>query len=155
MRLNNKDFVLSVMKRYGKEIATELQNTSDGYTNDELYERSKFIPSFTDALRVKNMLERKIGFMCVSPAGSIVKLIQPYDSDIYPQEPEELVAQWGFKWSTDPAKAKPFISSATSPYGYLECCIENEKIFRSKINNNTWAPSTTPALWEEVEEMVN
>jgi hypothetical protein len=77
--------------------------------------------------------------------------LQPYDSDIFKAEPEELSAQWGFAWSDDPAKAKPFVSIATSPYMTGNCCSENELIYRSKMDNNTWSPSDYPDGWEIVE----
>ena len=66
----------------------------------------EYIPDFQAARTAKNMLERKAGqkdgFVCWSSAGRVVRLLQVYDSEIYPQEPEELPAQWGFVWSTDP-----------------------------------------------------
>ena len=101
------------------------------------------------------MLERKAGqtdgFICKSSAGRVVRLIQNYDSDTFPAEPEELPAQWRFVWSTDPAKAKPFIALSTSPYGVGDCCTENGIVYRSTHDNNTFAPSEYPAWWEAVE----
>ena len=70
---------------------------------------------------------------------------------IYTQEPEDLPAQWGFYWSTDPKKALPFISLATSPYMTGDCCTEGGQIWRSAIDNNVWAPSAYPQGWEVVE----
>lgn len=51
----------------------------------------------------------------------IAALKQKHDKD-----KEELRAQYGFVWSDDPEKAKPFISMATSPYNIGNCCIEND-----------------------------
>lgn len=97
-----------------------------------------------------NMLNRKAGFVCLSSAGRVVKLLQPYDSTIYTQEPEELTAQWGVDWSTDPAKALPFVAISTSPYGKGDCCTEGGKTWRNTIANNVWSPSAYPQGWEEV-----
>ena len=96
------------------------------------------------------MLERPVGFVCKSTAGRVVRLIQNYDSDIYTQEPEELPAQWGFAWSTDPAKALPFVAMSTSPYNNGDCCTEGSKVYRSTLDNNVWSPSAYPQGWEEV-----
>ena len=96
------------------------------------------------------MLHRTAGFVCKSSAGRVVKLLQPYDSDIFTAEPEELPAQWGFVWSTDPVKALPFVAISTSPYMIGDCCTENDKTYKSKIDNNVWSPSSYPAGWEEV-----
>ena len=79
-----------------------------------------------------------------------MKLIQPYDSTIYPQEPEELEAQWGFYWSADPAKALPFVALSTSPYGEGDCCTEGGHVYRSTMKNNVWAPSEYPQGWEDL-----
>lgn len=119
-------------------------------TGTELYEREGFIPDFRAACELRNMLERKAGFVCKSSAGRVVSLIQPYDSTIYTQEPEELVALWRFKWSKDPAKALPFVAISTSPYDTGDCCTENGGTFRSTIDNNVYAPSAYPRGWEAV-----
>lgn len=151
MMLNNKEFVLSTMRSYGRKTAEALQSRANAMTGTELYAESNFIPDFTKACELKNMLQRPVGFVCISPAGRVVKLLQPYDSTVYTQEPEELPAQWGFQWSTDPAKALPFIALSTSPYGIGDCCTENGSTYRSKIANNVWAPSAYPQGWEVVE----
>jgi hypothetical protein len=97
-----------------------------------------------------NMLNRPVGFVCRSSAGRVVKLLQPYDSSIYPQEPEELPAQFGFVWSQDPAKARPFVALSTSPYNTGDCCSEEGQVFRSAMDGNVWAPSAYPAGWVAV-----
>lgn len=98
------------------------------------------------------MLQRKVGFVCRSTAGRVVRLLQNYDSNIYTSEPEDLPAQWGFVWSTDPEKALPFIAISTSPYSIGECCTDGGKVWRSIINNNVWAPTAHPNGWKEVSE---
>ena len=88
------------------------------------------------------------GFVCKSSEGRVVRLIQAYDSDTYPQEPEDLPAQWGFAWSQNPAHALPFISLATSPYMMGDVCTENGTVYRSTHDDNVWAPSEYPDWWE-------
>ena len=134
----------------GRADALNLQERSAGMTGTELYAEDKLIPEFVEACKVMNMLERPVGFVCKSSAGRVVKLLQNYDSTIFTAEPEELPAQWGFKWSTDPAKALPFVAISTSPYMKDDCCIENEKTYRSILDNNIWAPSEYPQGWEEI-----
>ena len=134
----------------GLADAADLQSRAPEMDGTALYAEEEKIPDFQAARQAKNMLQRAAGFICRSSAGRVVKLLQVYDSDTYPQEPEELPAQWGFKWSTDPAKALPFIALSTSPYGKGECCTEGGKVYRSTIDNNVWAPSAYPQGWEEV-----
>lgn len=140
----------TVMYEEGRRQALDLQSRSPEMTGTELYAEDGNIPSFLAAKATMNMLDRPAGFVCKSTAGRVVRLLQPYNSDTYPQEPEELPAQWGFVWSDDPAKAKPFIAMSTSPYMAGNCCTENGITYRSTIDNNVWAPSAYPAGWEVV-----
>lgn len=149
--MTDKEFVLQTMQQAGLTQAQTLQEKAPEMTGTELYAQEDYIPTFQAACSAKNMLEREAGFMCRSTAGRVVKLLQPYDSSIYTQEPEELPAQWGFQWSTDPAKALPFVAMSTSPYMTGDCCTEGGKTYRSTIDNNVWAPSGYPKGWTEVE----
>ena len=94
--MTNKELVLDALTKIGKASATDLQARSEAMTGTELYAEEDYIPDFQAAKVQKNMLERPVGFVCRSSAGRVVRLLQPYDSTIYPQEPEELTAQWGF-----------------------------------------------------------
>lgn len=149
---NNKEIVLQALREYGKRKARELQTASASMTGTQLYAQEDFIPDFQAAKAEMNMLQRHAGltdgFICRSTEGRVVRLIQSYDSDIYPQEPEDLPAQWGFVWSTDPYKARPFVAISTSPYNAGDCTIEDGMVYRSKGDNNVWAPSAYPDGWE-------
>lgn len=149
----NTDLYLSAMREKGRADAADLQSRAGTMDGTALYAEEDKIPDFSAAKEAKNMLERPAGqengFVCRSSAGRVVRLIQAYDSEIYTQEPEELPAQWRFVWSTDPAKALPFIELATSPYMTGDCCTEGGKTWRSTIDTNTWAPSAYPQGWEE------
>lgn len=134
----------------GEEDAIALQESADDMTGTELYEEKKKIPNFAEAVKVKNMLRRSVGFVCLSTAGRVVRLIQPYDSDIFTAEPEELPAQWGFKWSKNPEHALPFIAMSTSPYMKNEVCSEDGVVYKSKIDNNVFSPSAYSQGWETV-----
>lgn len=147
--MTDKELILDAMRRMGKTIASNLQAKADTMTGTELNAEDDYIPSFKAAIAKMNMLDRPIGFVCKSSAGRVVRLIQPYDSTIYTQEPEELPAQWGFKWSTDPRKAKPFVAVSTSPYNKGDCCTEEMYVHRSLIDGNVWAPSEYPQGWEK------
>lgn len=140
----------SIMYAQGRANALALQEKAPSMTGTELNAVDNNIPSFKAAIGNKNMLERKVGFVCRSSAGRVVRLVQLYDSTIYTQEPEELPAQWGFAWSTDPTKALPFVALSTSPYNKGDCCTEDGKVYRSTLDNNVWSPSAYPQGWEGV-----
>lgn len=154
MSKTSKEFVLEAMRKQGRATALAIQEKSSNMTGTELNAEVNYIPSFISAKSTMNMLNRKAGmtdgFVCKSSAGRVVRLLQPYDSDIYTQEPEELPAQWGFVWSNEPAHAKPFVAMATSPYMTGNVCSEDDVVYRSKIDNNVYAPSAYPQGWERV-----
>ena len=148
----------TVMYEEGRRQALELQERSSRLTGTELNAEDDKIPDFREAVKVQNMLQRKAGqtdgFVCKSSAGRVVRLIQNYDSDVFTAEPEELPAQWRMVWSTDPAKAKPFIASSTSYYNKGDCCLNRAgQPRRSKIDVNTFDPDVTPEFWEDPYEV--
>lgn len=148
--MTNKEFVLDTMRRSGKLAAQDLQSRAPDMTGTEIVAEQAYLPSFDAAVKKKNMLERKAGYVCRSAAGRAVKLLQPYDSTIYTQQPEELEAQWGFYWSTDPKKALPFVSISTSPFNTGDCCTHDGHVWRSGQDGNVWAPGTVNVKWEDL-----
>lgn len=151
--MTDKEYVLETMQARGLAAAQRVQAEAAELTGTELYAREGYIPGFAAACAQKNMLERTAGFVCRSAAGRVVRLLQPYDSTIYTQEPEELPAQWGFVWSTDPAKALPFIAMSTSPYNTGDCCTHAGHIWRSGQDGNVWAPGSVGVNWEDLGEV--
>ena len=155
MSMTDKELVLQVLQDYSRDKAAALQKASADMTGTELYAQEQYIPDFAAACAMKNMLERKTGFVCRSTAGRVCRLLQPYDSTIYTGEPETLPAQWGFVWSTDPDKALPFIELATSPYMTGDCCTYPaedgvDHVYRSGQDGNVWPPRTVNVKWTDL-----
>lgn len=148
--MTDQEFVLDAMRRAGKTVAESLQSRAADMTGTAIYAESDYLPDFDAAVKAKNMLDRPAGFVCRAASGRAVKLLQPYDSTVYTQQPEELPAQWGFYWSKDPAKALPFIALSTSPYMTGDCCTENGVVYQSLMDNNVHSPTDYPQGWEEV-----
>lgn len=148
----SKQEILDAVRAASKQAALYLQGKAETMTGTELYAERGHIPDFKHIVEAGNMLDRPIGFVCKSSAGRIVRLVQPYNSSIYPDEPEALPAQWGFKWSANPADALPFISLSTSPYMVGDCCTEDGKTYRSRADYNVYAPSEYPTGWDAVDE---
>lgn len=146
--MNYKELVLDALRSIGAQKARELQANAPNMTGTEMYSMEEYIPDFDPD---RQYLNSEAGYVCRSAAGRIVKLLQPYDSAIHPNQPEELPAQWSFYWSTDPEKALPFISLATSPYNTGDCCIESGKVYRSKMDGNVHAPFDYPDAWDLIE----
>jgi hypothetical protein len=155
--MTSKERVLERERQRGRNAAKVVQANADNMTGTELNEAEDNIPRFAAAVAAKNMLERPVGFVCKSTAGRVVRLLQVYDSTVFTQEPEELPAQWGFKWSTDPKKAKEFIALSTSPYNTGDCCTYDGHVWRSGQDSNVWPPATVGVKWEDlgtVEEVL-
>lgn len=156
--MTSKERVLQRERDRGRMAAMEVQSKSSDMTGTELNAADDRIPQFKEAVKRMNMLDRHAGmtdgFVCKSSAGRVVRLIQNYDSDVFTAEPEDLPAQYGFVWSNDPAKAKPFIALSTSPYMKGNCCTENDEVFRSNFDNNVHAPSAYKQGWERVSKEV-
>lgn len=152
--MTSKERVLQRERDRGRLAAQEVQTRSPEMTGTELNAVDDRIPQFKEAVKRKNMLDRHAGmtdgFVCKSSSGRVVRLIQNYDSSVFTGEPEELPAQYGFVWSNDPEKAKPFIALSTSPYMKGNCCAENDVVYRSTIDNNVYAPSAYLQGWEKV-----
>ena len=149
--MNNKEYVLETLHGIGLTMASNLQDIADTLSGTELYDRGNYIPDFSEAVKRKNMLEREIGFTCLSSAGRVVRLLQKYDSNIYTDEPENLPSLWAFKWSKDPKHALPFIALSTSPYMKDEVCLDDDEVYKSLIDNNVWSPKDYPQGWEKYE----
>lgn len=145
--MTDKELVLTTMWKYGKAVAENLQERVPEMNGTEIIAEEEFLPDFDPA---RQYLNYPAGYVCKSALGNAVKLIQPYDSTIYTQQPEELSAQWGFYWSTDPKKAKPFVAISTSPYMTGDCCTNNGHVWKSGQDNNVWEPGTVGVNWEDL-----
>ena len=153
--MTSKERVLQRERDRGRMAAQAVQEAAPTMTGTELNAADDRIPRFAEAVKHKNMLNRKAGqedgFVCRSSAGRVVRLIQNYDSDVFTGEPEELPAQFRFVWSHDPAKAQPFLASSTSYYNAGDCCLNRAgRAVRSKIDVNTFDPDVNPEFWETV-----
>lgn len=135
----------------GLADAAKLQQESAGMTGTELYDAAACIPDFVAAVKVTNMQNRLAGFICRSSAGRVVKLIVPYNSDTYPEEPEVYPALWTPYWSKNPAHAVEFMAISTSPYMVGDCCSVDGIVYCSLEDNNVWSPADQPQRWEQVE----
>lgn len=141
-------FVLELFQRMGETVARSLQQNAPNMTSTEIIAAEDFLPDFNPNRQYLNF---SAGYICRTPDGNVVKLLQPYDSLIYPEPPEQLPAQWGFHWSTDPKKAKPFMKISTSPYNKGECCVFEGKVWRSVLASaNVYSPSEYPQGWENL-----
>lgn len=138
----------TVMYEEGRRQALVLQESAQSMTGTEIIDHEVNVPAFNPQ---KDYSTWPAGSP-VSDEGQVWTLIQPHNAAHYAGRPSSLRSLWGLAHTTNPAKAKPFVA----PYGtsglYMvgECCTENGSAYRSKQDNNYYAPSEYPQWWEEV-----
>lgn len=147
--MESKEYVLKKMKEVGLRAAEDLQAATPDMDGTQLIDREGDIPDFDPD---KHQYLNWTAGQAVRDDGQVWKLLQPYDSTIYKDPPGEMRAQWGLMHTKDPAKAKPFVPAQGTSGMYMtdECCTEDGKVYRSKVDNNVWAPGEYPDYWEEV-----
>lgn len=150
--MGNKTFVLEKMKEIGLQAATKLQEQAPDLSGTQIIDRETDIPDFDPKRQYLNW-----------PVGSVVRdddqvwqLLQPYDSTIYTDRPKNLRAQWGLCHTKNPKRAKPYVEAQGTSGAYMkdECCVQNDVVYISTIDNNVWPPDQYPAGWKKYEETI-
>ena len=144
-----KEYVLDKMKEVSLRAAEDLQAAAPDMDGTALIDREGDIPDFDPD---KHQYLNWTAGQAVRDDGQVWKLLQPYDSTVYKDHPNDMRAQWGLMHTKDPAKAKPFVPAQGTSGIYMldECCTEGGKVYRSKVDNNVWTPGEYPDYWEEV-----
>lgn len=148
--MESKAFVLEKMREIGLEAAAKLQKEAANLTGTEIIDRESDIPDFDASKQYLNWLAG----MAVRDDGQVWQLLQPYDSTVYTDKPANLRAQWGLCHTKNPAKAKPYVEPQGTSGMYMkdECCVQNDVVYISLIDNNVWAPESYPDGWKKHEE---
>lgn len=160
----NDEFLSKFFKGLARMLGEDFQKRASTMTTDELYEYAEFFPAYNPEKH--DYTAKPTGYTCRNEDGTIMILVASSSianggslasgsingvrgSTIKATEPI-----WCYRWSTDPFKAKAFISSSMSPYNTGECCFLNGKVYRSLSDTNTTSPEDAPASWEEVPDIV-
>lgn len=151
--MENKTFVLEHMKAIGLQAAKVLQEQAPDLTGTQIIDRETDVPEFDPAVQYLNW---KVGSV-VRDEDQVWKLLQPYDSTIYTDKPVNLRAQWGLCHTKNPKKAKPYVEPQGTSGMYMkdECCLENDTVYVSTIDNNVWHPESYPAGWSKYVEITS
>ena len=148
--MESKTFVLEKMKAIGLQAATALQEQALDLTGTQIIDREADIPEFDPAVQYLNWTAKAV----VRDNDQVWQLPQPYDSTVYTDRPENLRAQWSLCHTKNPKKAKPYVEPQGTSGMYMkdECCVQNDDIYVSTIDNNVWPPDQYPAGWKEYTE---
>lgn len=146
--MESKEYVLDKMKEVGLRAAENLQAKAPEMDGTQLIDQEGDIPDFDPD---KHQYLNWAAGTCVRDDGQVWQLLQPYDSTIYKDPPVQMRSQWSLCHTKDPAKAKPYVAPEGTSGMYMkdECCTEDGKVYRSKVDNNVWEPDAYPAGWEE------
>jgi len=140
----------NIMYEEGRRQALDLAARVPEMDGTAIIAEEDHIPAWReDAVYTEN----HVGFP-VQDNGQVYTLLMPHTPAHNPgSRPADLRAIYDLKHTTDPAKAKPWMV----PYGtsglYMagECCTEAGGTYRSKVDNNPYAPKEYPENWEEVK----
>nr|DAM68342.1 MAG TPA: hypothetical protein [Caudoviricetes sp.] len=149
--MESKSYVLDKMRDIGLKAAESLQAIAPELDGTAIIDREADIPDFDPEKH--QYLNWKKGEV-VRDDGQVWQLIQPYDSTIYKDHPNDMRAQWGLCHTKNPLKAKPYVEPLGRSGMYMkgECCIAKDgSVRRSKIDNNVWPPTEYPDGWEIME----
>lgn len=158
--MTNRELVLEVMYTQGQAAALDLRLRAADMDGTAIIAEESKIPLFDPQ---KDYTSWAVG----SPVRELVEgeyqvfgLLQPYNPTSYPgTSPSMLPAIWSIKHTKDPKKAKPFMPSSGTSGLYMldEVCTDpnmpNPKtVYRSRVNDNAYAPSAYIQNWEEVTD---
>lgn len=147
-----------VGKAQGREDALDLRERSPNLTGTELIAEEKKIPAFDPQ---KDYSDWTVGAP-VADEGQVWTLLQPHNAADYTGRPSTLRSLWGLAHTTDPAKAKPWVSSYGTSGLYLlnECCTYphtdgTDHVWRNLYDGNEYPPLTLNVedWWEDLGEV--
>lgn len=148
--MESKEYVLDKMRDIGLQAAEAFQAKAPELDGTAIIDREEDIPDFDPDKH--QYLNWEVG-NCVRDDGQVWQLLQPYDSTVYKDHPNDMRAQWSLCHTKDPAKAKPYVPAQGTSGMYMkdECYkAEDGKVFKSKVDNNVWTAEEYPDYWEEV-----
>lgn len=146
--MNNKEFVLHLMREQGRANALDLRKRAKDMTGTEIIAEESKIPVFDNNKDYS-------GWAVGSPVlydGQVYGLVQPYNAANHPDtSPAVLPALWRVMHTTDASKAKPFVKPTGTSDMYLkgECMIYDGEIYRA-LRGTVYSPEEYSADWEGV-----
>ncbi len=149
--MNHQEMILEMMRRQGRTDAADLRTRAATLDGTTIIAEENKIPAFDPG---KDYSSWPAGAP-VEDDGQIYTLLQPHNAANYPgSRPRNTPALWSITHTKDPAKAKAYLSPNGTSGLYMldEVCLAAGHVWRSRIDNNTWAPGTqgTETMWEDL-----
>lgn len=145
------DFILNAMRTAGAADASAIaaKSVSGEADGTALIAAEEQIPTW----RQRDYTNVPIGTP-YKYADQVYKLWQAHDATNQPDwTPDKAVSLWDICHTTDPAKAKPYVTpqGTRGMYQTGDVCTEGGKLYRSTMENNVWEPSAYPQGWKEID----
>lgn len=147
--MNNKEFVLNLMREQGKREALDLRGRSANMTGTAIIAEESKIPLYDNS---KDYTSWPVGSPCVYE-GQVYGLLQPYNAAHYPDtDPANLPSLWRVIHTTNPDKAKPFVKPTSTSDMYLkdECMLYTDNVVYRALRDTPYSPEEYSADWEVV-----
>lgn len=145
--MNNKEFILNLMREQGKKEALELRSRSADMTGTAIIAEESKIPLYDNS---KDYTTWPVGSPCIHE-GQVYGLLQPYNAAHYPNtNPANLPALWRVIHTTNPNKAKPFVMPSSTSDMYLkgECMLYKDGVVYRALRDTVYSPEEYAADWE-------
>lgn len=149
--MDNRDFIMTAMHTAGAADASAIaaKSVSGEADGTALIDAEEQIPTW----RQRDYTDVPIG----TPyryGDQVYKLWQAHDATNQPDwTPDKAVSLWDICHTTDPAKAKPYVTpqGTRGMYQTGDVCTEGGKLYRSTMENNVWEPSAYPQGWKTID----
>lgn len=148
----NKNFITTALYNSGRAdaLALRAKAVAGELTDTEIIDNEQAIPEY-DA---KKDYSNCVVDTPVKRNGQVYGLIQPHNAAHYTDvEPGTAggAALWRLKHTTNPAKAKPWVTpDAANPYKAGECMIWTDGVTKRALRDTVYSPEEYAPDWEDV-----
>lgn len=147
--MNNKTFVLNLMKEQGRANALDLRARAKDMTGTAIIAEESKIPIYDNS---KDYTGWAVGSPCIYE-GQVYGLLQPYNAAHFPgTTPANTPALWRVVHTTDAEKAKPWVQPTSTSDMYLqgECMIYTDGLVYRALRDTVYSPEENAVGWEAV-----
>ena len=151
--MTSKERVLQRERDRGRLAALDLANRAGVMTPTEIIAEETKVPMFKWGTDYSNCaVGAPIGEL-VDGELQIFTMITPVNTAHYPGiTPNTERSLFSLCHTKDPKRAKAWVAplGISGLYMVDECCTDAGRVWRSKVNDNAYAPSAYPQNWEDL-----
>lgn len=149
----SKEQILALAKEQGRADALDLRSRADGMDATAIIAEEDKVPEFVWGTDYS-------GWPANSPIGETVDgefqvftMITPVNTAHYPGiTPSTERSLYSLCHTKDPEKAKAWVAPLGTSGMYMldECCVDEGRVWRSRVNNNDKSPGAYPVNWTDL-----